>query len=93
MQSSRRRHSREPESVSLPALLRRSEIVCTPSSAARACVIPTALEFVNGVGGSAVMPASAKPSRACSNASCSSLGILSGCTPKNVVSAVPVYSG
>ena len=66
MQSSRRRHSGEPDRVSVRALRLRSEIVCTSSSAARACVMPTALEFVNGVGGSAVTPLSAKPAFACS---------------------------
>ena len=54
------RHSFEPESVSRDALRLRSEIVSIPSSCARVWVMPTALESVNGVGGSAVSPALAK---------------------------------
>ena len=66
LQSSRRRHSGEPESVSLGASFLRSEIVSTPSSAACARVIPTAFESVKGVGGSAVTPLLAKPALAAS---------------------------
>ena len=48
------RHSFEPDSVSRDAFALRSEIVWMPSSCARAWVMPTALESVKGVGGSAV---------------------------------------
>ena len=88
------RHSFEPESVSRAALPLRSEIVWTPSSAARAWVMPTALESVNGVGGSAVTPALAKPALRLLVGLLLVLGDLRrSATPKNVVSAVPVYSG
>ena len=92
-QSSRSRHSGEPASVSSCSWPFRSEIFCSESRAAVSLVTATSLLEVNGVGGNATSPRSAKPCLASAYASCGSLGSSPGCLPKNDSSAVPVYSG
>ena len=49
--------------------------------------------FSNGVGASAVMSSLAKPAFVSSYAFLASFGTSAVLTPKNEVSAVPVYSG
>ncbi len=65
----------------------------TPSWSARFFSMPTAFALVNGVGANATRPSFAKSLCAWSTASLASVGMSSGFTLKNEVSAVLVYSG
>ena len=64
-----------------------------PSFSFVSLVMPRRNVFSNGVWGRAVMSSFAKPSFVCSYASSASRGTSVVLTPKNEVSAVPVYSG